>query len=94
MTKIGTAIRAGRTARGLTLAQATRGAGISAAYLSDVERGHRLPRHDTMLRIVAQLPGASSAAWSWLLAEDLFGAAAVEAMRKHVAACDGQGDAV
>ena len=85
MTKIGTAIRAERTARGLTLTEISRGAGFSIPYVGDIEHGNRLPPHKTMLRIAAQLPDVSCAAWSWLLAEDLFGAAAVEAMREHAA---------
>ena len=86
MTKIGTAIRAERTARGLTLTEISRGAGFSIPYVGDIEHGKRLPPHRTLLRIAAQFPDVSTAAWSWLLAEDLFGVVAVEAMRTHAAA--------
>lgn len=85
MTRIGDAIRAERAGHRLTLRDVAQGVGISFTYLSDVERGNRLPRHETILRIAAQFPDVPIATLSWLLAEDLFGAVAVEAMRKHAA---------
>ena len=86
MTRIGEAIRHERQARGLSLRAVAEPAGISFVYLSEIERGMKLPTHPVVLRIANEFPDADAVGWAWLLTEDLFGAATVEIMRKHAVA--------
>ena len=48
---LGLRLRGMRLERGLTLAAAAGGAGVSLSYLSDIERGRRLPALDVLDRI-------------------------------------------
>ena len=52
---LGARIRARRQALGLTLAVVAPRAGVSVSYLSDVERGRRLPSLDALDRIARAL---------------------------------------
>lgn len=53
--KLGQRVRARRDALSLTLHEVARHAGISASYLSDIERGRRVPPVETLQRIAITL---------------------------------------
>ena len=63
---LGTRIRARRTALGLTLAQVAQRAGLSEAYVSNVEHGHRTPT----LAVLYAIAEALGLALTDLLGED------------------------
>lgn len=52
---LGGRLRDRREAEGLTLAALAQGSGMSLSYLSDVERGRRLPALDALDRVCAAL---------------------------------------
>jgi transcriptional regulator with XRE-family HTH domain len=56
---------------------------LSEQYVSDLQRGRRLPSLETLLVICNVFPDADSAEWAWLLLEDLWGPAVVALMKKR-----------
>ncbi len=53
--ELGRAIRSRRQAAGLTQRVVATGAGITVQYLSDIERGRRLPSLDVLARVAFNL---------------------------------------
>ena len=53
--RFGARIRARREARGLTQAALAEAVGVSSNYLSVLERGHKLPTLDTLVRLAKAL---------------------------------------
>lgn len=64
---LGAAVRARRESLGLTLQEASSSAGVSLTYLSDVERGRRLPSLDVLDKIGTGLKSTARG-----LLEDVF----------------------
>jgi transcriptional regulator with XRE-family HTH domain len=52
---LGLALRQRRTAQGLTLKDVAEAAGVSWSYLSDLERGTKLPSLETLLDLASAL---------------------------------------
>lgn len=53
---------------------------LSEQYLSDIQKGRRLPSIDTLLTICNVFPDADSGRWLWLLLRDIWGDAAFNVM--------------
>lgn len=83
MTKIGDAIRAARTARGMTGKQLAETLSLSQQFVGDVERGYRVPSLETALVFCNAFPEQDSAAWLWLVLRDQHGDAIADLMWKH-----------
>lgn len=86
MSFIGERIRAERKTAGLTGNMLARKVGISTSFVSEIERGTRIPSPDMVLRICAQFPDANSAWWLWLLLRDTWGNEIAEQMRREAVA--------
>lgn len=82
-TLIGATINSARRGMGWTLQTLADRVGLSAAYLSDIERGARTPPAHTVRAICNAFMDADSAEWFWLWLQDLIGAPSVLAMQTY-----------
>ena len=86
MSRIGDALRRERKACGMILEVLAEQAEISVSYTSEVERGTRIPRPETVLRLANVFPDVDSTAWLWLLLRDSWGDPIAAVMIQHARA--------
>lgn len=82
-TLIGATINNARRGMGWTLRDLGQASGLSMAYLSDIERGARVPPAETVRKICNQFPDEDSTEWLWLWLQDAIGAASALAMQTY-----------
>lgn len=93
MSKVGEAIQAQREVVGWTSRELARRSGFSASFICDVQAGRRDLSPASLLRITNQFTDVDSTSWLWLLAEDLWGAPIVDAMKAYAVAEQREPDA-
>jgi transcriptional regulator with XRE-family HTH domain len=86
LSKIGEAIRAARQARGVTARHLAREIHLSEQFISDVERGYRVPSFETTLVFCNAFPDQDSAAWLWLTLRDQHGDPIADVMTAYAKA--------
>lgn len=92
MNRTGSAIRIARMAHGLSAKDLAARTGLSQQYISEVQRGTRVPPVETLLLIARALPNADRTALLWRLLRDSWGPEIVREMLESLpSGADGSG---